>query len=280
MRLTEASRSQGAVRPATASTGREEAGGQQASLCLQLRPAPRPWTLALGAVGGQVTGSRRSAVQTHTLQFPVPEPRRPRGDRMDVQVSPFSVTSGCSRSQTRDPCGRGQLSALALATGQRTQRGRFLPSPHTLVHELESPHFHQREPRGLQAAAPDSLSHHFLSPLPTLRPPTESAMAGHSSHQTQTLKPGKLWSGLSTSSGSTRVPLVRGAPEAQLDDTGLLNITFTNTEKPDSRVSCFTARFSLLCGSATRPRYFQGISARSAFLTPTGGDIFKLTSRL
>ena len=68
-----------------------------------------------------MTGSRRPAVQTHTLQFPVPEPRRPRGDQMGVQVSPFSVTSGCSWSQMRDPRGRGQLSALTLASGQRTQ---------------------------------------------------------------------------------------------------------------------------------------------------------------
>lgn len=80
LRLTEASRSQGAVRPATASTGREEAGGQQASLCLQLRPAPRPWTLALGTVGGQ--GDWFQALCCPNSHPSIPSPRTqaaPRG---------------------------------------------------------------------------------------------------------------------------------------------------------------------------------------------------------
>ena len=111
--------------------------------------------------------------------------------------------------------------------------------------------------RGFAGRSPDPLSHHFLSPLPTPRPPPRVPRLGilPIRHRHSSLE---HWSGLSTSSGSTRVPLVGGAQEAQLDDTGPPNITFTNTEKPDSRVSCFTARSSLLCGSVTRPRHFQG----------------------
>lgn len=79
-------------------------------------------------------------------------------------------------------------------------------------------------------------------------------------------------------SGSTCTPRARGAPQAHPDGTGLLNVTFTDTET--SRVGRLTARFSLLCGSGMGPECFQGVGACSTLLTPTGGDNFKPTSRL
>ena len=158
-RLKEAPRSQGAVRPAAAAGGQEEAGSRLPCVCRVSRHLDLGlWPLELRE--GRAAVSRGSAVQTRTLQFSVPEPRQHRGDP-DAQLSLFSVTSGCSRSQTQDPCGRGQLSVLTLASGQRTQQGRFLPQAGITT-------FSPREPRGLQggsAAAPDVLSRHFLSPL-------------------------------------------------------------------------------------------------------------------
>ena len=176
----------------------------------------------------------------------VPEPGRHRGDP-DAQGSLFSVTFGWSRSQTRDPCRRGQLSALTRQWAAHTARALPPMSGNHHVFTTRAQGFAGQVCRSPQRALPPLLSPWTPPPpIPVLKAPWLVILPirrRHSSLGNQ--------SGLATSPGSTCIPLVRGAQQAHPDDTGVLSITFTNTEKPDSRVSRFTARFSLLCGSGT-----------------------------